>query len=258
MKLGLVTYNLASAWDLQTLEDRCVQTGFEGVELRTTHAHGVELSLSPAEREELRQRLEDSPIEIVGLGSVYEYDSPDPEQLRNNIEGTKAYVRLAHDLGIAGIKVRPNRVHDDAGIERSATFEQIGRSLNECAEFAADWGVEIRLEVHGRVTCEPAHMQAIMERAPHANARVCWNSNMTDIVDGSIDGSFALLGARIGMVHITELWNEYPWTRLFQLLRERGYEGYCLAEIPASEDPQRLMRYYKALWLALGGEGQHA
>ena len=40
MKLGLVTYNLASAWDLKTLEEHCVQTGFEGVELRTTHEIG--------------------------------------------------------------------------------------------------------------------------------------------------------------------------------------------------------------------------
>ena len=258
MKLGLVTYNLASAWDLKTLEEHCVQTGFEGVELRTTHAHGVELALSPAERADLRERLADSPIQYVGLGSVYEYDSPDPDQLKENIEGTKEYIRLAHDVGIGGIKVRPNRVHDDLGIEREATFAQIGRSLNECAVYAADWGVEVRIEVHGKVTCEPAHMRTIMDHAPHANARVCWNSNMADIVDGEIDGSFALLGDRIGMVHITELWNEYPWRRLFNLLREGGYDGYCLAEIPASEDPLRLMRYYRALWLALGGERQHA
>ncbi len=253
MKLGLVTYNLAGDWDLQTLLENCRETGFAGVELRTTHAHGVEIELGPCERRELRARFADSSVEIVGLGSVFEYDSPDPDELAQQIAGTKEYVKLARDLGVSGIKVRPNRVHDEEGVERALTFAQIGRSLNECAEYAADLGVQIRLEVHGRVTCEPAHMRAIMDHAPHENARICWNSNMADIIDGSIDGSFDLLKEEIGLVHITELWNEYPWSRLFMLLQKNGYNGFCLAEIPASSDALRLMRYYRALWLALGG-----
>lgn len=253
MKLGLVTYNLASDWDLDLLEARCGEAGFAGVELRTSHAHGVEVNLEAGARSELKARLADSALEVVGLGSTFEYDSPDAQLLQQNIDGTKEYVRLAHDLGITGIKVRPNRVHEDDGIAREKTLAQIGRSFNECAEFAADWGVEIRMEVHGKTTCEPANMRAIMDHAPHENARVCWNSNRTDIVDGSIDDSFALLQSRIGMVHITELWNDYPWRRLFSLLKESGYSGYCLAEIPASSDSLRLMRYYRALFLAFGG-----
>ena len=47
MNLGLVTYNLAKGWDIETIISRCEASGFEAVELRTTHAHGVEVSLSP-------------------------------------------------------------------------------------------------------------------------------------------------------------------------------------------------------------------
>jgi sugar phosphate isomerase/epimerase len=248
-----VTYNLAADWDLHTLFENCRETGFAGVELRTTHAHGVEVELAAGERRELKARFADSPVEVVGLGSVFEYDSPDPDELARHIAGTKEYVKLASDLGVSGVKVRPNKVHDKEGVERALTFAQIGRSLNECAEYAADLGVQIRLEVHGKVTCGPAHMRAIMDHAPHDNARICWNSNMADIIDGSIDSSFALLKDEIGLVHIMELWNEYPWRRLFALLLNNGYEGFCLAEIPASGDALRLMRYYRALWLALGG-----
>ena len=46
MKLGLVTYNLAKDWDLDTIIARCAQHRFAGVEVRTTHAHGVEVSLA--------------------------------------------------------------------------------------------------------------------------------------------------------------------------------------------------------------------
>ena len=253
MKLGIVTYNIGKDWDLDTLIANCEGTGFDGVELRTTHAHGVEVELSAAERAAVRKRFDDSKVEIVGLGSAFEYDAIDPEELKQHIEGTKEYIRLAHDLGVSGIKVRPNKIHVDEGVEIETTLEQIGVSLAECGEFARDLGVQIRLEVHGRTTSDPANIRKIMDYADHDNVFVCWNSNMTDLVDGSIDGNFASLQEYIRLVHITELWNEYPWSRLFELLRQSGYTGFCLAEIPASADAIRLMCYYRALWRALAG-----
>ncbi len=44
-RLGLVTYNLAASWGLDTLLRVCKSTGVSPVELRTTHKHGVEPSL---------------------------------------------------------------------------------------------------------------------------------------------------------------------------------------------------------------------
>lgn len=251
MKLGMVTYNLGRAWDLETLIAHCEEAGFAGVELRTTHAHGIEVALSAAERRAVKRRFADSGVELVGLGSAFEYDAVDPQVLLRHIDGTKEYVRLAHDLGVGGVKVRPNNVHVDEGIPIEQTLEQIGRSLRECGEFARDLGVQIRLEVHGLTTSDPAHIRTIIDYADHDNVFVCWNSNATDVVDGSIDGSFASLQDAIALVHITELWNDYPWQRLFTLLRQSGYSGYCLAEIPESPEPLRLMRYYRALWQVL-------
>jgi hypothetical protein len=50
-------------------------------------------------------------------------------------------------------------------------------------------------------------------------------------------------------VHIHDLFDpNYPYRELFALLREMDYDGYCLSESPATSDPLRVMRYYKALW----------
>ena len=253
MKLGIVTYNIGRDWDIETLIANCEETGFTGVELRTTHAHGVEVELSAAERSEVRARFADSAVEMVGLGSAFEYDAVDSEELKTHIEGTKEYIQLAHDLGVGGVKVRPNKVHVDEGIAIEKTLEQIGVSLAECGEFARDLGVQIRLEVHGRTTSDPVHIRKIIDCADHDNVFVCWNSNMTDLIEGSVDENFALLQKYIRLVHITELWNDYPWARLFELLKQSGYGGFCLAEIPASPDAVRLMRYYRALWQVLAG-----
>ena len=251
MKLGLVTYNMAKDWDVATIIERCKATGFEGVELRTTHAHGVEVSLSAAERKEVRKRFEDSPVRIAGLGSIFEYHAADPAVLRQNIEGTKAYVKLACDVGAPGVKVRPNGFPE--GVPREKTIEQIGLALRECGAFAKDYGVQVRLEVHGRETCHPANIRRMLDAADHDNVFACWNSNAQDVVEGSVRQSFDLLRQKIGLVHINELHTAYPWKELFRLLRWHGYGGYCLAEIPGSPDAERVMRYYRALFLALCG-----
>lgn len=46
MKLGIVTYMIAAEWDIETIIENCEKIGYSGVELRTTHKHGVEVALS--------------------------------------------------------------------------------------------------------------------------------------------------------------------------------------------------------------------
>ena len=109
-QLGIVTYNIAKDWDLPTILAKLDKLEYEGVELRTTHAHKVEVNLSKAQREEVRKRFDDSPVQLAGLGSAFEYHAADQAVVRKNIDGTKEYVRLAHDVGAPGVKVRPNGV----------------------------------------------------------------------------------------------------------------------------------------------------
>ena len=88
MKLGIVTYQIAHDWDLPTIIERCAKVGISGVELRTTHAHGVEVELSKEKRAEIKKRFEDAGVEIAGLGSVFEFHAIEPEVVRENIQGT--------------------------------------------------------------------------------------------------------------------------------------------------------------------------
>jgi sugar phosphate isomerase/epimerase len=248
-QLGIVTYNIAKDWDLPTILARLEKLGYAGVELRTGHAHKVEVNLNAAQRDEVRKRFEDSAVHLAGLGSAFEYHSSDPAVVRKNIEGTKEYIRLAHDVGSPGVKVRPNGIPPGASLD--ATLRQIGRALHEVGEHAAGFGVEIRVEVHGAVTQELKNFAQIVHHAGHPNVFACWNSNQTDVENGSVKATFALVASRIREVHLHDLFDAaYPWRELFALLAAEHYEGYTLAEIPESPDPERVLHYFKALWMS--------
>src|SRR5213083_2286450 len=72
-RLGIVTYNIAATWDLPTIFRICRAVGLSPVELRTTHRHGVEPTLSPERRRDVRRQFADSGIEFWGCGSVCEF-----------------------------------------------------------------------------------------------------------------------------------------------------------------------------------------
>jgi sugar phosphate isomerase/epimerase len=235
-------------WDLPTLIKNCEATGFEGVELRSTHKHGVEPSLSKDQRAEVRKRFADSKVTFVGPGSACEYHSVDHGVLQRNIDLTKEFVLLSEDIGGTGVKVRPNGFNK--GEDEKKTIERMGLALRECGKFAAEHGQEIRVEVHGNGTQKPAVMRDILKVADHPQVVACWNSNPGETVNGSLKASFDLLKDKLGSTtHIHDLYDaDYPYRELFSLLKGIGYKGWCLSESPATTDAVRVMRYYRALF----------
>jgi hypothetical protein len=256
-RLGLVTYNLAAAWDLPTVLKVCKEVGVSPVELRTTHKHGVEPSLSQEQRKEVRQRFADAGVEVWGCGTVCEFQSPDLAVVRKNIETCKRFVDLVADIGGRGVKVRPNGL--PAGVPAATTLEQIGKALVPCGKAAEDAGVEIWVEVHGRGTAHPPHMKTIMEHCGHPKVGLTWNSNRDDVKGGSVAEYFNLLWPWVRSCHINELYKDatgaYPYRELFRLFRRKGYDRVTLCEVGRSvPDPAggaELLRYYKALWAEL-------
>lgn len=245
MKLGLVTYNVARNWDIETIIEKLEAARFEAVELRSTHMHGVEPGMAKETIESVRDRFARSKVRLLSLGSACEFHSPDRTVRQANIDETQGFIELAHDLGCWGVKVRPNGIPEN--VPENVTIRRIAESLRVCGEIGARYGVEIWVEVHGRKTQEPSRMKAIMDVCGHKNVGVCWNCNPTDIQDGSIRQSFEMLKDHILNVHLRDL-PDYPHRELFQLLTSIGYNRYTLAETQTSCEPDRYLKYYRALW----------
>jgi sugar phosphate isomerase/epimerase len=229
MAFGMVTYQWGQSWDLPTLLTNCRAAKVRGVELRTTHAHKVEPKLNAAERTEVRKRFADSPVTLVGLGTAEEFHHPDSAALARAIDATKAFIRLSHDVGGSGVKVRPNDLPKKVPVEK--TIEQIGKALNVVAAFGADFGQQIRLEVHGGCS-RLAIIKRIMDVADHPNVGVCWNSNATDLSGDGLAANFNLVKRRFGStVHVRPLDSrDYPFAELISLFVGIDYDGWILLE----------------------------
>ena len=61
--------------------------------------------------------------------------------------------------------------------------------------------------------------------------------------DDSDTPTWVILGVVVAVVGVSAF-------ELFAALNAENYTGFCFAEIPASTDPVRLMKYYRSLWLA--------
>lgn len=252
MQLGAVTYNVLKDWDLDQILSKLPGLGFTAVELRTSHKHGVEPSLSAAERRAVAQKFENSKVKLLSYGTTCEFQSPDPAERRRNLDMAKQFIDLAHDTGALAIKVRPNGF--PKGVSEQDTIANIGAGLREAGDEGMKKGVEIWVEVHGTGTQNPPASAAIMRAAKHENVGLCWNSNPTDVVNGSVRQSFELLRPWIRSCHINELAGPYPYRELFSLLRKSRYERYTLCEAQESKEPERFLRWYRALWTELNRE----
>lgn len=236
MKLGLVTYLWGKDWDLPTLIKNCTDTQITGVELRVEHAHKVMPDLTPAQRKEVRKQFDDSPVDVVGLGTNQQYDYPDQDKLKASIERTKEFIRLSADVGGTGVKVKPNALHKDVTTDK--TLEQIGLALRGLAGYAADFGQQLRLEVHGEETQELPNIRKIMDYADHRNAKICWNCNKQDLNGQGFQYNFDLVKKYFGdTCHVRELdRTDYPYPELIDNLAKMDYKGWVLLECHTNPD----------------------
>ena len=249
IKLGMVTYLWGKDWELPTLIKNCADTGMQGVELRVEHAHGVMPELNATQRSDVKKRFADSPVQLVGLGTNQQFDFVEQDKLRASIERTKEFIRLSADVGGSGVKVKPNALHKEVPTEK--TLAQIGESLSELARYGADFGQQLRLEVHGEATQELPAIKTILESAPHPNATICWNCNPQDLNGKGFDYNFNLVKNRFGATcHVRELdRTDYPYPALLTNLVKMNYTGWILLECHTNPaDKIGSMRAQKAVF----------
>lgn len=252
MRLGLVTYLWGANWDLDTCLKNCAASKVLGIELRTTHRHGVEPSLSKQQRAEVKKKFADSPVVCVGPGSNERFDHPDPAKLKQAVAATEQFLQLSHDIGATGVKVKPDSFKKN--VPREKTIDQIGKALRELAAFADGLGQEVRVEVHGSIGNDFEALKQIMEIADHRRAVMCWNCNDGDLGGKGLEHNFNLIKKHFGQTaHVRELnIGKYPYQQLVNLLVKMDYRGWVLLECrQAIREPVKAMAEQREIFAAM-------
>jgi sugar phosphate isomerase/epimerase len=231
MKFALTTYEWGVDWDIPTLIDNCSKAHAFGVEVRTDqqNKHGIELTLTKAQRSDVKKRFADSPVKLLTVNCGERYDYVDPAAAKAAVEKSKAYVLLAQDVGAGGIRVFPNDFHKEVPEER--TIAQIAECLNAVGRFAKDHNQIIRLENHGsagRLT----DLRKILDRVDQKNVRIKLNGDKRDNAANDFAQNFALVKDRLDNTLHMRLYRdtEFPYQLQFDLLVDMGWDGWCVVE----------------------------
>jgi sugar phosphate isomerase/epimerase len=236
IKLGLTTYMIGSKWTLPQLIQHLTQLEIFGLELRTDEkfAHGIELDIDKTRRNEVKKRMADSPVTLVGIASGERFDSPNPGVLKKSIERTKELLQFCADLGASGLRVFPNDFQKDVPQEK--TLDQIATSLKALAPTAESLNVEIRLEAHGNAGLLP-NLAAIAKNVDHPKVRIMLNSDLRDTQGEGLLANLQKTEQYLAeVIHLHELLDQkhletkYYETQL-AFLKSIEWNGWCLLEI---------------------------
>ena len=238
MRFGFTSYQWGTEWDVPTTIANCTKAKAFGVELRTQekYAAGVEVSLSDAQRREVKKRFADSPVKMVGLACSEKYDWIDPAKLQQAIESTRAHLKLCHDIGGGGLRVFVNDWHKEVPHEK--TIEQVTGALNTVGKIAAGYGQFVRLENHGSAG-DLVSIRKIMDGVTQKNVRIKLNGLPADAADFA--NRFQLVKNILdNTLHFHELGHgDFPYQLQSDLLIDAGWDGWWLLEA-STKVPDRM------------------
>ncbi len=214
--------------------------GYDGVELRLDagHAHGVEIGLSPIERQRVREAAEASGIALVCLATSLKF--ADPAITQTTLAEVRARLALAGDLGVPVLRVFGGGI--PKGMSREAAIEHMAQTFRVAADSAAAHGVTICLETHDD-WCDPRHVAAVLRAVDHPFVACNWDvMHPVRMGAASIEESFRILRPWIRHVHLHdgrfgEKLELVPIGQgivdhraVLRLLLEEGYTGFLSGE----------------------------
>jgi len=126
-------------------------------------------SSHPEKRSAVRRQFAEAEIEVIGMGTTTEFDSPDKGKLMTNMDIAMQHVKLSHEHRRQRHQGAPQQAPRKRGHSQREDLEQIGKSLKEFGGFSPSASARrIRLEVHGEIT-NLADIQTIMKIADQDN-----------------------------------------------------------------------------------------
>jgi sugar phosphate isomerase/epimerase len=242
-KAPLLSYSTLGCpqWPLAQILDFGTSRGYQGIEIR-----GIlgELNLvkvpgfnSASNIKVTKRQFADKNLKIVNLGASAEMHHADPVKRKSNLDGGKAFITLAAELGCPYVRVFPNALPADK--DRTATLDLIASGLKELGDFAKGTGVTVLMESHGDLV-HPEDILYILKQADSQQIALVWDIyNMWTVTHEAPAKIFASLRPYIRHTHIKDGIKvngkeqyqllgkgEAPVAEAIRVLKQANYAGY--------------------------------
>ena len=214
--------------------------GYAGIEPRldSSHAHGVEVSATPAQRDAIRKTFEDSGIACCCLATSCRF--ADPATAGDMLAQCAERIDLAGDVGSPRLRVFGGPIPE--GVSRADAIRQVAESLKQLADQAGQRNVTLCLETHDD-WCDPRHLAEVLEQVNHPRVGANWDI-MHPIRKGGadMDSASQALKPWIRHCHIHDGTKADPLKmkpigqgdidhkRALELLTDMGYDGFLSGE----------------------------
>ncbi len=247
MKLSFMTLGCPE-WDLQTVIDRAVEYGYQGVDFRGLRDE-IDVTTLPEFTTgvaDTRRRFDDAGLRVCTISSSLRVC--DPERRGENLDEARRTLEVAANLDVENVRVFGGGPVEEIGHEKAADIgvETMGAVLDLDGADSVRW----LFETHDH-WIRSSDCALLLSRITSPSFGALWDIGHTSRVGGeSPEQTFAAFGDRIGYAHIKDAvydpnhpqamddgWRyvpagtgSLPLAAGLTLLRQAGYTGWVTFE----------------------------
>ena len=264
-RIGVSTYSFwhfrGEPTPIESCLEQAADMGFDGVEILHVHmeeaakAAGVDVDNALLNR--IKRRAFTLGLDLMGFSTHQGFVTPDDEKRQKNIDHTSRCLELAHELGIATIRVNTGRwgtsknfddLMANKGIEPRLPgytdeqgFEWVIRSFEALLPKAEKLGVVMGLENHWGLGREATGVIKVLDaiKSPWLQATLDTGNfleNMYEQMD-ALAPKAILVQAKTYFGGGEWYSLEIDYDRVAKILRKHNYRGYISLEMEGKEAP---------------------
>ncbi|MBI1294607.1 TIM barrel protein [bacterium] len=258
LRLGTSTYSywhfLPEKVPIETVMDAAHALGLQGVEI----LHRQMESDDNGYLQKLKRYAFQLGLDIYNLSIHQDFVHDDPAVRKQHIDHTLACIDMAHEMGIPSIRInsggfRKGGSFDDLikakgwvepwpGLTRDDGFKWVTDAIEECLPHAEKRGVMLLLENHWGLTTTADDMLRILQ-----DVNSPWLKAILDmgnfLFEDDMYAGMQKVAPHIWLAHAKTYFGGGSWytldldyARIFRILRNAGWSGYCSIEMEGAED----------------------
>ncbi len=240
------------------------ELGFDGVMLVAKRPHVSPFDYNQEERRELRERIDELGLELVGLAGYTDFTAGVDKPGIPNVEIQASYVgeiaKLARDLGTDMVRIFTG--YEREGVSYDEQYGKVVEGLKLAGEKAAQYDVTLAVQNHHDIALHHDAMHWLLNEVDHPNVKAGWDAwsptleglsseeirqsilKMKPFIINTIAADYVRMprfeykGELTNYIAQEDVYRAVPmgegiidYETFFNTLKEIGYQGYLVYEM---------------------------